>query len=153
MTAMGETTGPLATSYLPHALSEGMMRGVRGKCPRCAGAPLFAKFLKPVARCRACGQDWSLHQADDFPPYVSIFLTGHLMAPVIIALAMETSVPLWVMMAIALVLASLLMISLLQPAKGAIIAMQWWLGLAGFAGASGKDEAARLHDEGTVEPR
>ena len=145
-------TGQFATSFLPHALTEAGLRGVRGKCPRCEGAPLFAKFLKPVARCRACGQDWSLHQADDFPPYVSIFITGHLMAPVIIGLAMETAMPLWVVMAIALVLAGGLMISLLQPAKGAIIAMQWWLGLQGFAGASGRDEAARAYP-GTSEPR
>ncbi|MDE2562272.1 MAG: DUF983 domain-containing protein [Sphingomonadales bacterium] len=131
----------LATTHLPHKATEAMWRGARGRCPRCEGAPLFRKFLKPVDRCRACGQDWTRHTADDFPPYVAIIVTGHLMAPVIIEIG-KTSLSVYTMVAIVAALAVTMMLSLLQPAKGAIIAVQWWMGLSGYAGAAGRDEAA-----------
>ncbi|WP_369800701.1 DUF983 domain-containing protein [Novosphingobium sp. AAP83] len=102
---------------------------------------MFAKFLKPATRCRRCGQNWTLHAADDFPPYISILLTGHIMAPVIIELGLHTALPGWAMMLIVAVMAVALLVALLQPAKGGVIALQWWLGLQGFAGHAGKVEA------------
>jgi len=40
-----------------------------------------------------------------------------------------------------LALAVSLLAAFLQPAKGGVIALQWWLGLQGFAGHAGKAEA------------
>lgn len=88
-----------------------------------------------------CGQNWTLHAADDFPPYIAILLTGHVMAPVIIELGLRDSISALTMMAIVAVMAVTLLISLLQPAKGGVIAVQWWLGMHGFAGKPGKVEA------------
>jgi uncharacterized protein (DUF983 family) len=122
----------IAPVTLPHSYPEAAMRGMRGRCPRCGEARLFRKWLKPVDRCPACGQDWSLQRADDFPPYVSILLTGHLMAPLIILLALEFDLSAPASLAIVLPIAIVVMLGVLQPAKGAIIALQWWLGLVGF---------------------
>jgi len=44
-------------------------------------------------------------------------------------------------MTIVLAMALALLAAILQPAKGGVIALQWWLGLQGFAGHSGKVEA------------
>lgn len=129
-----------APTFLPATLGAAMLRGLRGRCPRCGIAPLFDRFLKPVERCPACAQDWTLHAADDFPPYVAILITGHVMAPVIIWLASDTEAPGWEAMAIVLALATAMLAGLLQPAKGAIIALQWWLGMHGFAARPGKRE-------------
>jgi len=126
---------------LPHTLWSAMRRGLTGRCPRCGGAHLFARFLKPVPTCGLCGQDWTQHSADDFPPYVAIIITGHVMAPVMIVLGSMTSVPIGVTVGIALIMAVIMLMGLLQPAKGAIIALQWWLGMAGFATRPGKLEA------------
>lgn len=65
--------------------------GTRPPCPRCNNAMLFSRFLKSADICSSCGQDWTHQQADDFPAYVSIFLTGHIMAPIIIALVQDTA--------------------------------------------------------------
>jgi uncharacterized protein (DUF983 family) len=111
---------------------EAMVRGARNRCPRCNEAKLFLRFLKPIPACPACGQDWTHQRADDFPAYVSIFVTGHMMAPLIIALVRDTDLSVAALMAIILPLAMLLMIGLLQPAKGTIIALQWWFGMHGF---------------------
>ena len=126
---------------LPRSIWAAMRRGFAGKCPRCGGAHLFRKFLKPVDRCPLCGQDWTLHAADDFPPYVSIIVTGHVMAPVMIVLGAWTAIAMWATMLIAVTMAVILLMSLLQPSKGAIIALQWWMGMAGFAAKPGKVEA------------
>jgi len=117
---------------LPASGPKAMLRGARGRCPRCGNAKLFYRFLKPVEICPGCGQDWTHQQADDFPAYVSILLTGHIVAPIIIALIQETALSLPALAAIIVPLMLTLMIGFLQPAKGAIIALQWWFGMHGF---------------------
>lgn len=117
---------------LPGSGWEAMFRSARGRCPRCNDAKLFTRFLKPVAACPRCLQDWTHQQADDFPAYVSILLTGHIMAPVIILLVQDTSLSLPALAAITVSLMLTLMMAFLRPAKGAIIALQWWFGMHGF---------------------
>ncbi len=121
------------TPLLPGAGWGAIYRGARGRCPRCGEAKLFRAFLKPVDQCPACGQDWTHQQADDFPAYISIFLTGHIMAPVIIALVQETRLSLPALGAVIVAVMLGLMILFLQPAKGGIIGLQWWFGMHGFA--------------------
>lgn len=137
---------PTKRPDLPLSLTAAIVRGAKGRCPRCGEAKLFRAFLKPVAHCPACHHDWTHQQADDFPPYVSIFLTGHLTAPLIIYLGMSSTMPMWQALAICLTLAAVLMIAFLQPAKGGTIALQWWHGMHGFE-PSGKAEA-----DGAVAP-
>ena len=138
----------MTTPALPTSLKAAILRGLRGACPRCGGAALFARYLKPEPLCPSCGEDWTVHRADDFPPYVAILVTGHVLAPVIIALSVWDVLPMWGEMAVAMTLAALLMFALLQPAKGAIIALQWWMGMPGFPRA-GRDELAAIR--GAVE--
>lgn len=139
MTALASSDLP--TPDLPTSVWGAMRRGMGGTCPRCGGARLFRAFLKPVDRCALCGQDWTLHAADDFPPYVAILVTGHIMAPVMILLGSSPVMPTWALVLIAVILASVMLMGLLQPAKGAIIGLQWWLGMHGFAPRPGKVEA------------
>lgn len=109
-----------------------LWRGMRGACPRCGQARLFAGFLKPVPFCSACGHDWTRQRADDFPAYVSILLTGHLITPLILILVRDHDLPMLQLFALILPLTLALMLGFLRPAKGAIIAVQWWFGMHGF---------------------
>jgi uncharacterized protein (DUF983 family) len=54
------------------------------------------------------------------------------MAPIIIALVQDTKLSLIALAAIIVTAMLVLMIGFLQPAKGAIIALQWWFGMHGF---------------------
>src|SRR3546814_5554113 len=85
--------------------------------PRCGEARLFARCRKPGARCARCDQDWTHQQADDFPAYVSIFVTGHLMAPVIIGLTNVEGLSTLGLVSIILPLTLILTVGLIQPAK------------------------------------
>ena len=121
-----------ASAVLPTTALEAAVRGFRGRCPSCSEGRMFPELLKPMAHCQTCGQDWTPQQADDFPAYVAIILTGHIMAPVIIYMVSETDFSMWTNLAIIICMALILIGLLLQPAKGAIIALQWWMGLHGF---------------------
>lgn len=136
----GEVTGRI---ILPVSGWSAVWRGLFGGCPRCGEARLFMRFLKPIPYCPHCGQNWSHQQADDFPAYVSIFVTGHLLAPVIIGLTQHGNLSTTALLSIIMPIAIILMIGLLQPAKGGIIALQWWFGIHGFE----KERAEPFIDE------
>lgn len=126
------STDDQVEAVLPASGWRAMVRGARGCCPRCGQSRLFRRFLKPIDQCGRCGQDWSLQRADDFPAYVSIFVTGHLMAPIIIALINADWLSTAALGAVVVTLSLALLLATLQPAKGAIIALQWWFGMHGF---------------------
>ncbi|QYJ06954.1 DUF983 domain-containing protein [Qipengyuania flava] len=117
---------------LPHTFGAALLRGARGQCPRCGEAALFRKWLKPVDHCRACALDMTGQRADDFPAYIAIFVTGHLLAPVLIMMMGDWNLSASMTIAIIIPLAVAMLLALLQPSKGAVIAIQWWNGMHGF---------------------
>lgn len=122
---------PAAIS-LPATFWQAALRGIRCRCPRCGEAALFRKWLKPLDSCPACGVDWSPQRADDFPAYIAILVAGHLLAPIIIMLSLDFAMGPLAMVSIVVPLALAMMLGMLQPSKGAVIAAQWWYGLHGF---------------------
>jgi uncharacterized protein (DUF983 family) len=127
-------------------------RGVRGRCPRCAKGRVFARFLKVAPACEACGLDLSQHRADDLPPYVVIFLVGHLVGALILETELRTEgLPLWLSMTVWPLVTLAFALALLQPAKGGVVGLQYALGMHGFAAARRSerdgppDEAAEEH--------
>ena len=117
---------------LPSTFWQAIARGIACKCPRCGGASLVRKWLKPVDTCPLCAQDWTHQRADDFPAYIAILVTGHLLAPIIIMLSLDFSLSVFAMFTIIVPSALVMMLAMLQPAKGAVIAAQWWHGMHGF---------------------
>ncbi|HUD28159.1 MAG TPA: DUF983 domain-containing protein [Novosphingobium sp.] len=117
---------------IPATFAQAAWRGIRGRCPRCEQGHLFAKWLKPRDRCAVCTLDLTPQRADDFPAYIAMIVTGHLMAPLIIALSLDFELGPVTMMAILVPLALVMMLGMLQPAKGGVIAVQWWNGMHGF---------------------
>ena len=104
-------------------------RGVQQRCPKCGRGQLFKTYLKPVAHCAACGEPLGHIRADDFPPWMTVILVGHLLIPFVLAanlLDLSTTVQLafWVPIALALTLL------LLPRCKGAAIGLMWSLDLA-----------------------
>jgi uncharacterized protein (DUF983 family) len=123
---------PASRIALPTSFWQALWRAVQCKCPRCGEAKLFRKWLKSVDACASCGQDWTHHRADDLPAYIAILVTGHLLAPILIALTLDFDLSPVTILALTIPPAVALMLGMLQPAKGAVIAVQWWHGLHGF---------------------
>jgi len=134
---------PMSAEIRGQSAWQRALRGMRNHCPACDHKPLFRRYLKPVERCAGCGQDWTLHQADDFPAYIAIFISGHLLAPLLIAVGSRELLPMGVLALVAIIGALVLTIALLQPAKGAVIALQYHWQMHGFAPAAPATEGER----------
>jgi uncharacterized protein (DUF983 family) len=125
----------------PRPLGPAMVRGFRCRCPQCGEGRLFGRFLKPVITCAACGENLEGQRSDDLPPYVTIMIVGHVVVPAVMAVEMSANPwPLWVNFAVWLPLTLFLTLALMQPVKGAIVALQWALRLHGF------DPKGDIHD-------
>jgi len=73
-----------------------------------------------------------VQQADDFPAYIGILVVGHVLAPVVIAMIGTFGMSAWATLAIILPLAVVMLLTMLQPTKGAVIGFLWWHGIGAF---------------------
>jgi uncharacterized protein (DUF983 family) len=109
-----------------------IVRGLLGRCPRCGEGRMFRAFLKVSDRCEVCGEELHHHRADDFPAYVVILIVGHALVPLVLYVETHFAPSYWTHLALWLPTTLALTIGLLQPVKGAIVALQWSLGMHGF---------------------
>ncbi len=129
---MSETHFPPIIVRQKRGVLAAMSRGMRGRCPSCGKGGLFPRYLKVADHCPVCGEALYHHRADDAPPYFTIFIAGHIIVPLLLALELAARPPLWVHAAIWLPLAVALCLALLPRVKGAIVALQWALYMHGF---------------------
>jgi uncharacterized protein (DUF983 family) len=109
-------------------------RGLLGRCPRCGQGHLFGRYLKVAEACESCGLELHQHRADDFPPYIVMFIVGHLVGyGIYVAETRFDDVPMWLHVALWPALALILSLLLLQPVKGGVVGLQYALGMHGFA--------------------
>ena len=121
-----------------------LWRGLRGKCPKCGEGRIFRKFVKVADACDRCSEDFHHHRADDFPAYLVIILVGHIVVPLAMYVEVVYSPAYWIQAAVWLPLILAMSVGLLQPVKGAVVALQWHVGMHGFAAAKQLRENA-LH--------
>lgn len=94
---------------------------------------MFGRFLKVRPECEACGLPLGAHRADDLPPYLVIFVVAHLVGYLILESELNYDVPLWFSLTVWPLLTLVLALGLLQPVKGAVVGLQYALGMHGFA--------------------
>lgn len=111
-----------------------MLDGLKSRCPNCHEGAMFSGFLKVNDRCPNCGEELHHHRADDFPPYLVIFIVGHIVVTGVMIVeastdwSMLTQLAIWIPVTIAMSLA------LLRPLKGLVVGLQWALKMHGFGG-------------------
>jgi uncharacterized protein (DUF983 family) len=120
-------------------VAQAMWRGFTCRCPNCGEGALFRAFLKPVLTCGSCGEDLSHQRADDAPPYFTMVIVGHIVVPIMLAVALNTEWSNLTHLAIWLPVTLVMTLGLLQPIKGAIIGLQWALYMHGFDGSTDPD--------------
>ncbi len=113
-------------------MGQALMRGARCKCPNCGEGQLFRSYLKVADECTACGQELYHHRADDLPAYIVMSIVGHIVVGLVLWVEVHYAPPYWVHAALWTPLTLGLTLGLLQPVKGAIVALQWKLGMHGF---------------------
>ncbi len=123
----------------PRSRWQSVRRGIACRCPHCGEGQLFRAWLKPVAACPVCHEDLSHQRADDFPPYITMVLTGHILVPLMLIMQTLTDFSVTTYLAIYLPITAIAVFGLMQPVKGAVIGLQWALRMHGFDGRSNPD--------------
>lgn len=118
------------------SLTKAMWRGFLGKCPNCGEGHMFGRFLKVADSCDHCGEELFHQRADDFPAY--------LVMPAILAVETAYAPAVWLQLAVWLPVTLFASLALLQPTKGAIVGLQWQIGMHGFEAGKLRREAGAL---------
>ena len=125
-----QSTRSPATEEWPHPpMMTAIGRGLMCRCPACGKTHLFNGFLTVVRECSNCGAPLGLARADDAPPYFTIFLTGHIIIPLMFIVDRMGEPPLWLMSAIFLPLTCALVLGLLRPIKGGTVGLMLTLNM------------------------
>ena len=109
-------------------------RGFLCRCPNCGKGKLFQGYLKSVDHCAECKEEYFHHRADDLPPYITVFIVGHIVVGLYMATEEMTSLSLAAQLAIWLPITLVMSMALLRPFKGATIGLQWAMRMHGFSG-------------------
>lgn len=115
-------------------LWDAIKRGMLGRCPCCGEGRLFYAFTKTVDRCEACGEEMNHHRADDLPAYLVISVVGHVVVGLFLAAELMLNWSSWQHLALWVPVTLIMSLALLQPAKGAVIGLQWANYMHGFGG-------------------
>lgn len=111
---------------------QAMRRGLQHKCPACGKAALFSSYLKVVDTCPACNEELHHQRADDAPPYITIFIVGHIVVPGVLLLEKAYAPATWIHLSIWLPLLVVLSLAILPRIKGLFVGLQWALRMHGF---------------------
>jgi uncharacterized protein (DUF983 family) len=102
----------------------GVKRGLGLRCPNCGQGRLLQQYIKIRRPCEACGADNTIYPSDDFPPYLTILVVGHVVVPLFIW-SDRYEPPLWLQAAIWLPLTLIMCLVLLPVMKGAAVGLCW----------------------------
>jgi len=105
-------------------------RGIIGCCPACGQTRCFSGYLRVVPYCVACSAPLGSLRADDLPPYLTIFIVGHVIIGLMMWVESAYRPDFWVQAALWLPFSLLLTLALLRPVKGGVLGLMLKLGMA-----------------------
>lgn len=100
--------------------------GTAGRCPRCGEGPLFSGFLKVKPRCEACGLDFGFADAGDGPAFFIMSIVGIVVVALALWVEFTYEPPIWLHIVVWFSLTVVLSLVLVRPAKGLMIALQYF---------------------------
>ena len=110
---------------------QSIIRGFKRMCPHCGKGHIFKGYLKLSDNCSSCAAPTGKIRADDLPPYLTIFLVGHIVIPLLLFVEVAYRPELWVQMAIWPSLTVFLTLLFLPFIKGAAVGLMWHLKMNG----------------------
>ncbi len=123
----------MTTDTAKRSIGTAVWNGMKLRCPHCGKGHLFRSYLKVADKCDVCGEELHHHRADDFPPYLSIIIVGHIIVGLMLHLEMAyQDVAPWVYVVTMVPAAIVLPLLLLPSIKGAVVGLQWANKMYGF---------------------
>ena len=111
--------------------SNAVKRGLKRRCPACGTGRAFAGYLRQVEHCGQCGEELGHIRADDFPPYLTIFIVGHIVVPALLMVEQNYQWSTQLHMIVWPALTVLLSLLVLPVLKGAVLGYMWSIGMTG----------------------
>ena len=109
-----------------------LLRGWKRKCPNCGSGPMMEGYLTVRHDCAVCSQELHHQRADDGPAYITILISGHILAPLMLII-FELYRPDPLVLAVSFILLFITIALFLLPRiKGAFIGLQWAKRMHGF---------------------
>ena len=99
--------------------------GLAGRCPRCGEGKLFSGFLTVAPRCTQCDLDYTFADSGDGPAVFVILLAGFVVVGLLLWTEINYEPPMWVHLAIFLPMTLVVVLGMLRPLKGIMIALQY----------------------------
>ncbi|MCC3861915.1 DUF983 domain-containing protein [Pseudemcibacter aquimaris] len=107
-----------------------ILRGFRRTCPHCGKGSFFTGYLK-VGDCKSCNAPLAEIRADDMPPYLTIFIVGHIIIPALVLVEAAYAPPMWMQTVGWSALTLGLTLGFLPYIKGAVVGLMWHLKMKG----------------------
>ncbi len=114
-----------------YTVATSVTRGLRRTCTHCGAKHIFKDYLKVADNCNECAAPVGEIRADDLPPYLTIFLVGHIVVPLLLLVEAMYHPPLWLQMAVWPSVTLILTLLFLPFIKGAAIGLMWHLKIKG----------------------
>lgn len=120
---------------MSHSFAQDFTNGLKCRCPNCGEGKLFKSYLKVVDHCPTCNEEFHHHRADDLPAYFAILIVGHIIVSLATGVEIKYAPSYWVHLALWAPMTIIMTLAILQPIKGAAVAIQWRIGMHGFRNA------------------
>jgi uncharacterized protein (DUF983 family) len=111
--------------------SSAIARGLKRRCPACGNGRAFSGYLRQVEDCSQCGEHLGHIRADDFPPYLTILLVGHLVVPTLLMVEQTYQWPVGLHMVVWPAMTLALALICLPVLKGGVLGLMWSMSLTG----------------------
>jgi uncharacterized protein (DUF983 family) len=102
-----------------------ILRGLRGRCPRCGEGKLFRGFLGLQPACTSCGLNYGFADAGDGPAVFVILIGGFIVVFAALIVEFVYQPPYWLHAVLWLPLILIVTLAPLRPIKGLLIALQY----------------------------
>ena len=109
-----------------------LWRGLLKRCPNCGTGRIFERYLKPARNCSNCGEVLGHIRTDDFAPWFTTLLLGHVLVPTIGTIDYVLAPPLWIILLCAVGVGIISTLALLPHSKGFCLGLMWALRMRGY---------------------
>jgi len=117
-----------ASAFADPPMLTALGRGVCARCPACGKGRLFVAWLRVSPVCSACAAPLGLINADDAPPYFTVFIVAHVAIGALVAFERVSMLSVGAEMAIFVPGTLALTVALIRPVKGATVGLMMKLG-------------------------
>ena len=102
-----------------------LLRSLSKKCPQCGKGKIFYSYLKLYDHCNYCSEEFSGFRTDDFGPWLTIILAGHIIVPLVLYVEQNYAPELWLQAIVWIPLTIITVLFILPISKSICLGILW----------------------------